>query len=110
MGIMDRNLVQTWAQTKSSGMKLPEVHGVRKTLNRNSLPEKQKIIHAFKKEIEVKPKIGQGGAGVKHKKPQVAQPIDQLTDKLPKIPKVPTTQNIAKNRIEFPAHEQSISN
>ena len=35
--------------------------------------------------------------------------IDVLTDNLQGIPKVPTTQNIPKNRTDFPMHEQSIS-
>ena len=34
-------LVQTRSQTKSSGIKLPEVHGMRKNLDPNILPEKQ---------------------------------------------------------------------
>ena len=34
-------LVQTRSQTKSSGIKLPEVHGVRKNLDPNILPENQ---------------------------------------------------------------------
>ena len=36
--------------------------------------------------------------------------MDELTDKLQEIPKIPTTQNIAKNQMDFPIHEQSISN
>ena len=36
--------------------------------------------------------------------------IDELTDKLQKIPKIPATQSIAKKRTDFPMHEQSISN
>ena len=36
--------------------------------------------------------------------------MDELTDKLQEIPKIPAAQNIAKNRIDFPMHEQSISN
>ena len=35
--------------------------------------------------------------------------IDKLTDKLQKLPKIPATQNIAKNRTDFPMHEKSIS-
>ena len=31
-------------------------------------------------------------------------------DKLQEMPKIPTTQNIAKNRTGFPIHEQSINN
>ena len=36
--------------------------------------------------------------------------MDELTDKLEEILKIPATQNIAKNRMDFPMHEQSISN
>ena len=42
-------------QTKSSGIKLPEVHGVKKTLDTNLLPEKQKLILHIKRDIENKP-------------------------------------------------------
>ena len=35
--------------------------------------------------------------------------IDALTDKLQGIPKIPATQNIAKNRMDFLMHELSIS-
>ena len=31
-------------------------------------------------------------------------------DKLQEMLKIPATQNIAKNRMDFPMHEQSISN
>ena len=33
-------LIQTWSQAKSSGIKLPEVHGVKKNLDPNQRPEK----------------------------------------------------------------------
>ena len=42
IGLMDRYLVQTQLQTKSSGIKLLEIHGVKTNLNPNSLPEKWK--------------------------------------------------------------------
>ena len=38
----DRNLVQMPSQTKVTGITLPEVHGMKKTLDMNMLPEKQK--------------------------------------------------------------------
>ena len=79
---MDRYLVQTQLQTKSSGIKLPQFHGVKKNLNPNLLPEKQKLGPPLMKGTEIKPKIRKGRAGIKHKIPQVTQPIDQLTDKL----------------------------
>ena len=41
IGNSDRNLVQTQFQAKSSGIKLPEVHGASKSLDPNIQPEKQ---------------------------------------------------------------------
>ena len=41
IGKTENYLVQTQSQTKSSGIKLPEVHGMRKNLNPNILPEKE---------------------------------------------------------------------
>ena len=38
----ERYLVQTCLQTKSGGVILPELHGVRKILDMNLLPKKQK--------------------------------------------------------------------
>ena len=37
----DKYLIQTQSQAKSSGIKLPEVHGIRKSLDPNLRPEKQ---------------------------------------------------------------------
>ena len=37
-------LVQTHLETKSSRVKLPEIHGTKKILDINLLPEKQKVI------------------------------------------------------------------
>ena len=42
-------------------------------------------------------------------KHQIMKNIDALTDKLQEIPKIPATQNIVKNRMDFLMHEQSIS-
>ena len=42
LGLMDNYFIQTQSQTKSSRIILPEVHGVKKILDTNSLPEKQK--------------------------------------------------------------------
>ena len=65
---MDNYLVQTWSQTKSSGIIIPEGHGVKKILNTNSLPEKQKIARNLKKDSENKSRWGQDRAGIKCKK------------------------------------------
>ena len=48
----ERYLVETWSQTKSSGITLPEVHGAKKILDMNILPEKQKIVPQNKKIVE----------------------------------------------------------
>ena len=56
----DKFLVQTRSQTKSSGIKLPTVHGATKTLVPYEIPEKQPSGIS-------RPRIGQGRAGVKKK-------------------------------------------
>ena len=50
----ERYLVQMCLQTKSSGIKLPEVHGAKKIFDMNLLPKKQKVIPQIKKTIENK--------------------------------------------------------
>ena len=60
----DKYLIQMQSQAKSSGIKLPEVHGVEKSLNHNLRPEKQ---HTFPKKeiwrgcIQVKEELDQRG-------------------------------------------------
>ena len=60
-------LLQTRSQTKSSGIKLPEVHGMRKNLDPNILLAKQHA-NPIKGSIE-KPHIGQGRAGLRRRRP-----------------------------------------
>ena len=50
----DRHLVQTQSQTKSSGIKLPEVSGIKKTLDTNSVPERQKTAPPVKNNPKLK--------------------------------------------------------
>ena len=64
----ERYLVQMHSQTKSSGIKLPEVHGMKKTLDTNLLPKKHKVIPEIKKIIENKLRLGQGRAGIRCRK------------------------------------------
>ena len=69
-------LIQMHSQAKTSGTKLPEVHGVRKELDPNLRPEKQ---HAMpKKGTTERPRIGQGRAGLrrKHESDCIDQPSD----------------------------------
>ena len=61
---------------QTSGTKLPEVHGVEKSLNPNLRPEKQPAI--TKQGKPERPQIGQGRAGTKRKKPDpISQAINQ---------------------------------
>ena len=60
---IDSYLMQTRSQAKTSGIKLPEVHGMGKNLDPNIKPGKQ---HANPiKGSVVMPCIGQGRAGIK---------------------------------------------
>ena len=68
----DKYLIQMQSQAKSSGIKLPKVLGVEKSLNPNLRPEKQ---HTFPKQGNFERLcIGQGRARSKRKKPD---PINQ---------------------------------
>ena len=60
----DRYLVQTQSQTKAAGVKLPEVHGMRKTIIINIPIEKQKPQKQEKQVDNNRPKLGRGRAGM----------------------------------------------
>ena len=64
----DRYMVQTRSQTKASGVQLPEVHGSRKRLDPHRIPEKQ-TQPIVRLDVDRKPRIGQGRAGVRRKAP-----------------------------------------
>ena len=66
-------------QAKTSGTKLPEVHGVQKGLDPNLRPEKQ---HAIAKQGKSeRPQMGQGRAGSRRRKPDpINQSINQPSD------------------------------
>ena len=79
------------SQTRSSGIKLLEVHGVSKNLDPNIQPEKQNI-RPLKGNgsLQEKPRIGQGRAGVRRRRPP---PINQdnaseLSKKIPEVSKI----------------------
>ena len=57
--------MQTRSQARSDGIKLPEVHGMRKNLDPNIKPEKQHA-NSIKGSV-VKPQIGQSRAGLKRR-------------------------------------------
>ena len=86
---------------------LPEVHGAKKTLDPRVLPEKQKPQIQAKQVVKIRPKLGRGRAGIKHKKPQsVADIIATYSESH----KVPTVQNVTKDNTNFPVPKQLITN
>ena len=92
------NLVQTQSQAKSSGIKLPEVHGLDKRLDPNVQPEKQGIKPIvdmkMKDSFQTKLRLGQGIAGLRCKI-KALTPIAQATEKQPKVlaPSTPKIQD-----------------
>ena len=98
---IDIYLVQTRSQARSSGIKLPEVHGMRKNLDPNMKPERQ---HANPtKGSVVKLHIGQGRAGLKRKRSdpinQTMNHLSELSQKIPSMTKIETgkkTKHIPK--------------
>ena len=84
--------MQTISQARSSGIKLPEVHGVGKNLDPNIKAEKQHA-KSIKGSIE-KPCIGQGRGGLIRKRPdpinQMIIPLSELLKKIPGETKIET--------------------
>ena len=64
IGENERYMIQTRSQMKASGVQLPEVHGSRKGLDPHKILGKQPIVSL---DIERKPRLGQGRAGVRRK-------------------------------------------
>ena len=99
----DKYLVQTRSQVRSSGNKLPEIHGAHKGLDPHVQPGKQKSfpIQTINKETPThptpKPRIGQGRAGPR-RKVNTHQPVP-----LPQqLPTQPITKHIQKVVISLP--------
>ena len=69
----EKYMIQTRSRTKASGVQLSEVHGSRKGLDLHKKPENQPqpIVSS---EIDRKPRIGQGRAGVRRKAPPLLDP------------------------------------
>ena len=98
-------LVQTWSQTRSSGIKLQEVHSMGKNLDPNIKPEKQHA-NLIKGSVE-KPHIGQGRAGLRRRR---SAPINwtiispsELSQKIPGETKLETGKTNCVNSTD-PKH------
>ena len=74
---------------------------MKKTLDTNLLPEKQKMIPQIKKSVKNKPRLGQGRAGIRCRKPQLTENITTVTNKSNKIPRIPMAQNVSKIQQAF---------
>ena len=82
---MENYLVQTISQAKSSGIKLPEVHGMGMNLDPNIKPEKQQA-NPIKFRV-VKPHVSQCRAALKRKRPDpINQTINSPSELSQKIP------------------------
>ena len=105
----DKYLIQMQSQAKSSGIKLPEVHGVRMNLDPNLRPEKQ---HTFPKQGNLEgPHIGQGRAGSKRKRPDpINQAINQPSNYSQEIPGRTKIETRKKNSMNTTNPTHSINN
>ena len=65
-GENERYMIQTRSQMRASGVQLPEVHGSQKGLDPHKIPEKQ-LQPIVSLDIDKKPRLGQGRAGVRRK-------------------------------------------
>ena len=81
IGNLETYLVQTKSQVRSGRIELPEIHGVSKGLDPKIEPEKQiikPIISKVKETLQIKPRLGQGRARLRCKKPKTNQQIASI--------------------------------
>ena len=99
-------MVQMQSQTKAAGVKLPEVHGTRKTISIHSPIEKQKPQIQERQVDNNRPKLGRGRAGMQHKQLQPVADTLVLTNKFRNIP---TTQEVTIDCAKYPKPKQLIT-
>ena len=99
------------SQTKSSRIKLPDIHGVSKNLDPNIQPEKQTIRALKGNEIlQEIPRIGQGRAGMRRRKSPINQTIAHSAETSRKTPKASKIENKVIIQPDCATPVQSISN
>ena len=103
---IDRYWVQMRSQTKALGVKLPEVHGARKTVSTHSPIEKQKPPIQERQVDNNRPKLGRGRVGIQHTQPQ---PVADTLVSTNKSSNIPTTQKVAISSTEYPVPNQLIT-
>ena len=96
----EKYMVQTRSQMKASGVQLPEVHGSRKGLDPHRIPEKQSqpIVRI---DVDRKPRIGQGRAGVRRKAPPLLDSRQGTSASKPIVISDETESKIPKSIMEF---------
>ena len=106
---VEKYLIQTRSQAKSSGIKLPEVHGVKKNLHPNLKPEKR---HTIPKQGSMeRPHIGQGRAGSRRKRPDlINQSINKPSNLSQKIPGRTEIETRKTNHVHTKDLTHSINN
>ena len=82
--------MQTTSQVKSSGAKVPQVHRIEKSLVPHVKPERLKSVKLpTDKRLPIpKPRIGQGGAGIREKSEGNSAHTNAHTNTCPKCNKV----------------------
>ena len=100
----EKYMVQTRSQTKASEGQLPEVHGSRKRLDPHKIPEKQPqpIVGL---DVERKPRLGQGRAGVKRKALPSSYPRSGTSESRPIIISNEAEPITSKSILEIPRSE-----
>ena len=104
--LIDRYLVQMQSQTKAAGVKLPEVHGTRKTIPIHCPIEKQKPQIQERQVDNNRPKLGRGRAGMQCKQ---LQPVANTSVSTNKSLNIPTTQEVTIDSAKYPEAKQLIT-
>ena len=91
---------------KAAGVKLPEVHGARKTISIHLPIEKQKPQIQERQIDNNKPKLGRGRAGMQCKH---LQPVAGTLISTNKSPSIPTDQTVTIDSTKFPVPNQLIT-
>ena len=96
----EKYMVQTRLQTKASGVQLLEVHGSSKILDPHRIPEKQSQ-PIVRLDVDRKPRIGQGRAGVRRKAPPLLDSIQGTSASKPIVISDETGSKMPKSIMEF---------
>ena len=103
----EKYLIHTHSQTKTSGTKLPEVHGLKKELDPNLRPEKQHAIPIQGNSEKLQ--VGQGRAELRRRRPDhINQPSD-VTQAIPGGSKIETGKTNCSQGINS-VHDRAIYN